>query len=67
MPDILDDADRAQDAFMREALSRIAKPTAPRGIGMCLHCGEEVEGERRWCDAAHRDAWEREQKRRPNA
>lgn len=67
MADILDEADRASEVFMREALSRIATPTVPSGIGICLYCGADVDGERRWCNAEHRDAWELERKRRVNA
>jgi hypothetical protein len=57
MSDIADDADEAQAAFLRAALAKVPKPTAPHGIGMCLNCQAEVDGERRWCDAACRDEW----------
>ena len=57
--DILDQADEAQAVFLREALSKIARPAAPHGIGLCINCGAPVEGEARWCDAECRKDWEK--------
>lgn len=58
--DVLDKADEAQEAFMREALSRVGRPLQQvAGIGMCLNCGAEVQGDGRWCDADCRDDWEK--------
>lgn len=55
-----DDADMSQDRAEREeALRRRyteVKPTLP-ATGKCYNCGEELEGEKRWCDAACRDDW----------
>lgn len=66
MPDFADDANESAEMFLAAALrTQQQKATvAPEGIGFCLYCGEAVEGERRWCDADHRDAWEHEQRRR---
>lgn len=60
MADILDQADDAQEAFMRDSLSRRKPvPAATAGIGMCLNCGAAVQGDARWCDVPCRDDWER--------
>lgn len=56
MADILDQADEAQAAFHRAALSNVP-PAAPipHGIGLCLNCDAAIDDDRRWCDAACRD------------
>lgn len=56
-----DDIDRAQNEVERtlgEAL-RQRKPVGPEPTGECLHCGEAVPDQRRWCDADCRDRWEK--------
>ena len=35
----------------------------PQGHGVCLYCGEPIGPGPRWCKAAHRDAWEQDQRR----
>lgn len=68
MADIIDKANELADLHLRVSLrnQRIGARTATpqEGIGMCLHCGEAVEGERRFCDRACADEWEAGQKRR---
>jgi hypothetical protein len=59
MADILDQADEAQEAFMRSALSHVPPPTTPPGIGLCINCGVAVEGDARWCDDECRDDWQK--------
>lgn len=60
MADIVDEAnDRAQN-FLDKALAKVPKPKKIVGIGLCLNCGAEVEGERRWCEGTEcRDEWEK--------
>lgn len=58
MADILDQADVAQDAFMREARARVPPPATYHGIGMCLNCSAALTGDARWCDADCRADWE---------
>ena len=56
-----DEADRGNETaelFHKLALAAMPKPVAIHGIGMCLNCGDELEGEARWCDAECRDDWE---------
>lgn len=64
MPDIADKANElvelSENLALREVRSRKQEATA---TGFCLLCGEEVEPGRRWCDAEHRDRWEKERKR----
>lgn len=65
MSDIADDANDTAEVFLQSALlkqQRNAKAT-PAGIGFCLYCSEEVEGDRRWCDAECRDEWQTRQGR----
>lgn len=56
--DILDQADEAQEVFMRAAMSNVGAPLQVKGIGMCLNCGAGIEGDGRWCDAECRTDWE---------
>lgn len=66
MSDIADDANDTAELFLQTALLKQqanSKPT-PAGIGFCLYCSEEVEGEGRWCGVDCRDLWQREQGRR---
>lgn len=56
-----DDIDRAQcevDRMVNEA-QRVRKPSGPVANGRCHYCGELLDDEARWCNAEHRDAWER--------
>lgn len=66
MPDIIDDANNTADLFLRVELQN-RKHTAikaPDGIGVCLNCGADVEGDRRWCDHECRDQWQADQARK---
>jgi hypothetical protein len=60
-----DDIDRAQDEVERslgEAL-RQRKAEGPTATGRCLYCDEILDDTRRWCDAEHREQWEKEARR----
>ena len=60
-----DDIDRAQDEVERslgEAL-RQRKTEGPAATGRCLYCDEILDDQRRWCDAEHREQWEKEARR----
>ena len=61
-----DEADRGNDAadlFLATALAALPKQSAIQGIGICLNCGAELQGDARWCDADCRDDWERHAKK----
>lgn len=64
--DIIDKANDTADHLLRVSLRNqkhgARKPTP--GIGVCLSCGADVEGERRWCDVDCRNDWESAQRRR---
>lgn len=68
MADIIDKANDLAEFHLCNALrnQRISAKTAPptEGIGMCLHCSQPVEGERRFCDKDCADGFSEEQKRR---
>lgn len=56
-----DEADIANDTA--ELFLNIAKASVPvavpsQGIGICIECGVEVEGDRRWCSAECRDEFQ---------
>lgn len=57
----MDDADRAGPEIERYVLeaARQKRPPGPVATGRCLWCDEIVADEQRWCDAHHRDMWER--------
>ena len=57
MADILDDADRAAEAFHREALSR-RRPAGPPSTGVCLNCEAPLPEPHRFCDGDCRDDFE---------
>lgn len=65
MPDIVDFANdlvEVNDVLavmqVRSRANRLeAEPT-----GECLLCEEPVDYPKRWCDAEHRDRWEKEQR-----
>lgn len=59
MADIVDDANERVQNFLDAALAKVPKPKKIIGIGVCLNCGEAVDGERRWCDATCCAEWER--------
>ncbi len=56
--DPLDLASEREEFFRNNAM-RLRKPEGPAATGTCLYCHEAVSGEKRWCDADHRDAYER--------
>jgi hypothetical protein len=59
-----DDADKVEalSDMMRQSNMYNSRRDEPQAvaIGECLFCGEPVEKDRRWCDAACRDDWQRE-------
>ena len=57
----MDDADRAAPEIERYVLeaARQKRPAGPAPTGRCLWCDEVVGDEKRWCDAHHRDMWDR--------
>lgn len=60
-----DDIDRAQnevDRAQAEAI-KMRKPEGPVATGRCLYCDEILDDHRRWCDAEHREHWEKETRR----
>lgn len=64
----MDEIDRAQfrDAQYLEDCERERKYQAAKAAlvatGECRYCGEPVAGEKRFCDADCRDAWDYEHK-----
>lgn len=64
-----DEADRGNDTaefFLDLALKGRTPAPVLKGIGMCLNCTAEVEGDARWCDKDCRADWERAQVQRTN-
>ena len=60
-----DDIDRAQNEVERslaEALC-VKRPEGPAATGRCLYCDEILDDQRRWCDAEHREQWQKEARR----
>lgn len=64
MADIADQAADRQALLERQALA-MRKDTSnrPRPNGECHECGDDVDGERIFCDAECAQDWEREQER----
>lgn len=61
--DIVDKANEWVELELELRL-RATKPTQEvAATGECLLCGEELPQGMRWCDAEHRDRWEKERKR----
>lgn len=60
---IADPLDRAaaETESMISAAVSVRKPEGPVATGECHNCGEHVGEGMRWCNAACRDDWEREQ------
>lgn len=49
-----DEADRGNETaelFLTLARNAVPAVTAPIGVGICINCGVDVEGEARWCDS----------------
>ena len=61
----MDDADRAAPEIERYILeaARHKKPEGPVPTGRCLYCDEILDDQARWCDAEHREQWEKEARR----
>lgn len=57
--DEIDRANELAELFRQNALNSVKPVEIPKGIGMCMNCGAEVEGDRRFCDADCRDDHER--------
>ena len=64
----MDEADMSQprmDIDLREAMRVAALPArVVVATGECLHCGEVLADGLRWCNAGHRDAWEKQHARK---
>jgi hypothetical protein len=61
----MDEIDLAQE---REFLAtqnslRMKKPEGPVATGRCLYCDEILPDGHRWCDAEHREQWQKEVRR----
>jgi hypothetical protein len=70
MADVVDQANDTAETFLAAELRKQQQrgtSATPMGIGMCINpaCGEEIEGDGRWCGPACRDEWERLRKGRP--
>lgn len=61
--DIIDQAQLAEDAFLKEALAR-KRPQGPKANGYCHFCGRALhDAERRFCDKDCADDWAEEERR----
>jgi hypothetical protein len=61
MADVVDRANDLVEMTLENCIKKVtAKASIPKGIGICIECGEPVEGERRWCDVDCRDDWQRQ-------
>lgn len=60
--DNLDIATERSELFLANAL-RQRKPEGPLATGTCLFCDEPTAPGQRWCNADHRDGWQKEQRR----
>ena len=66
MADDIDIANDRAELFLQSALYQQKRKEVPRpavGIGVCLECLVEVEGDGRWCGPECRDDWEQRQAR----
>ena len=59
MADEIDRANEAAELFLSAALSKQQQQevSTPKGVGMCLNCEDDLDDDRRWCDAACRDEY----------
>jgi len=66
MPDLIDEATDKAEMFRATALRTTLKASAeiPTGIGICLWCGDDVDGARRWCSPECRDLFEADKRGR---
>ena len=65
MPDLIDEANEKAELFRTAALRQTLKASTsiPVGVGICLFCGDDIDGTGRWCGVSCRDLFEAEQKR----
>lgn len=61
----MDDIDLAQerDFLATQNSMRLRKVEGPVATGRCLYCDEILDDQARWCDAEHREQWEKEARR----
>jgi hypothetical protein len=59
MSDIVDKANDLVEMTEKFALESL-RSQKPKALftGFCLHCNEEVQEPKRWCDSSCRDQWE---------
>jgi len=63
MADIVDIAQMYSEAEHESRLAKIrwkARQLETPITGECLYCAEPLLAARRWCNAEHRDAWQKE-------
>lgn len=65
MSDPIDRASEQEEMARASALVTSRKPEGPAATGECLYCGEPLTEGRRWCNAEHRDLWEKNSRRLP--
>ncbi|MDR0577756.1 MAG: hypothetical protein LBI87_09540 [Candidatus Accumulibacter sp.] len=63
MSDLADQA-QAREEALAETLRRFGRAPvkSPAATGVCLNCGERLDGGRRWCSPECRDDWERQER-----
>lgn len=60
MADDIDIASEREQIARDKQIQHIQnKPPAAKSCGVCLECGEAVQGDLRWCDNYCRDDWQR--------
>lgn len=61
----MDEIDLAQerDFLATQNSMRMRKAEGPVATGRCLYCDEILDDQRRWCDAEHREQWQKEARR----
>lgn len=69
MGDIIDDGNATAEFLLANELRKQkqnATTATPMGIGMCINsaCGEEIDGDGRWCSTECRDQWQADQARK---
>lgn len=61
MADQIDIAQEREQTDTARAINAARRaPSGPAAEGRCLHCDMPLDEGRRWCDAACRDDWQRE-------
>ena len=66
MADEFDRASELSEFFLEMNIKkqRQQNTETPKGIGVCLNCEGEIEGDGRWCCAECRDDWDKKEKQR---